>query len=240
MTETPKKDDARDAGPGHNSGAMGAARDDLRAYVDRIERIHEIVADHKDDLKQVYAEAKATGYDTKTIRRIVKRRTYDKSERAEMDGLQDLYEEALGMAERLPLFAELETLAGEKVSQDGAIEALKKLVPADGEIIMRVGSGWKRFWREGDGEAKVADTERPQRRVPAEDGQTDIEDAPILPDVDEAGAHALGREAAGDGQAVIANPFPAADPRRPAWDEGWREGAGGDGMGEDPDGEGEP
>ncbi|TIW54187.1 MAG: DUF2312 domain-containing protein [Mesorhizobium sp.] len=70
----------------------------LRAIIERIERLEEEKTTISDDIKDVYAEAKGTGFDTKAIRSIVRRRKLDAAERQEQDSILDLYEEALGMA----------------------------------------------------------------------------------------------------------------------------------------------
>ena len=79
------------------SGAMGVARDQLRAIVERIERLEEEKKGIAEDIKEVYAEAKANGFDTKTLRSIVRLRKQDKSEREEQEALLELYMHALGM-----------------------------------------------------------------------------------------------------------------------------------------------
>ena len=79
------------------SGAMGVARDQLRAIVERIERLEEEKKGIAEDIKEVYAEAKANGFDTKVLRTIVRIRKQDKSEREEQEALLDLYMHALGM-----------------------------------------------------------------------------------------------------------------------------------------------
>ncbi|RWN60257.1 DUF2312 domain-containing protein [Mesorhizobium sp.] len=70
----------------------------LRAYIERIERLEEEKQTISDDIKEVYAEAGGTGFDKKAIRKIVARRKLDAAERQEQDSILDLYEEALGMA----------------------------------------------------------------------------------------------------------------------------------------------
>tara|TARA_R110002020_G_scaffold266483_35_gene481521 strand:+ start:5960 stop:6304 length:345 start_codon:yes stop_codon:yes gene_type:complete len=83
--------------------AGGVAGDQLRAFVERIERLEEEKQTIVDDIKDVYAEAKANGFDTKIIRQIVRLRKMDAAERQEQEALLDLYMHALGMstAERL-------------------------------------------------------------------------------------------------------------------------------------------
>nr|WP_321980167.1 DUF2312 domain-containing protein [uncultured Cohaesibacter sp.] len=76
----------------------GVAADQLRAFVERIERLEEEKKALNDDIKDVYAEAKGNGYDVKTLRQVVRMRKQDSNERQEMEALLDLYLHALGMA----------------------------------------------------------------------------------------------------------------------------------------------
>jgi len=73
------------------------ARDQLRSIVERIERLEEEKQALADDIKEVYAEAKANGFDTKTLRAIIRLRKQDTNERQEQEALLDLYMQALGM-----------------------------------------------------------------------------------------------------------------------------------------------
>lgn len=70
----------------------------LRAFIERIERLEEEKATIADDIKEVYSEAAGTGFDKKAIRKIIARRKLDAAERQEQDSILDLYEEALGMS----------------------------------------------------------------------------------------------------------------------------------------------
>ena len=74
------------------------AADQLRLFIERIERLEEEKKGIADDVKDVYAEAKANGYDTKTMRSIVRLRRMEKNARDEMDALLDTYRTALGIA----------------------------------------------------------------------------------------------------------------------------------------------
>jgi uncharacterized protein (UPF0335 family) len=78
-----------------DTGGIAAAQ--LRAIVERIERLEEEKKTISDDIKDVYAEAKANGYDTKTLRTVVRLRKQDVNERQEAESLLDLYMHALGM-----------------------------------------------------------------------------------------------------------------------------------------------
>lgn len=73
------------------------AQDQIRAFVERIERLEEEKRGIADDLKEVYAEAKGNGFDTKVLRQVVKIRKQDRAERLEQEALLDLYLAALGM-----------------------------------------------------------------------------------------------------------------------------------------------
>lgn len=70
----------------------------LRSFIERIERLEEEKQSYADDIKDVYAEAKGTGFDTKAIRTIIKLRKKDAAERQEEEAIMDLYKTALGMA----------------------------------------------------------------------------------------------------------------------------------------------
>ena len=77
-------------------GGIAAAQ--LRAFIERIERLEEDKKSISDDIRDVYAEAKGTGFDTKVLRQVVKLRKQEPSEREEQEALLDLYMHALGMA----------------------------------------------------------------------------------------------------------------------------------------------
>jgi len=70
----------------------------LRAFVERIERLEEEKKALADDIKDVYAEAKGNGFDTKVIRKVVSIRRQDRDKRREEEEILDLYLAALGMA----------------------------------------------------------------------------------------------------------------------------------------------
>lgn len=78
------------------------AQGQLRSIIERVERLEEDKAGVAADLKEVYAEAKGNGFDTKIIRKIIRLRTVDRAKRQEEEALIDLYMSAIG---ELPLFA---------------------------------------------------------------------------------------------------------------------------------------
>jgi uncharacterized protein (UPF0335 family) len=78
------------------AGGIHAAQ--LRSVVERIERLEEEKKTIADDIKEVYAEAKAHGFDTRTLRAVIRIRKEDSHERAEREALLGVYLHALGMA----------------------------------------------------------------------------------------------------------------------------------------------
>lgn len=81
-----------------NNSPQTVAAGQLRAFIERIERLEEEKKTIADDIKEVFAEMKGTGFDTKTVRKIIKLRKQDQAERQEEESLLDLYMAALGMA----------------------------------------------------------------------------------------------------------------------------------------------
>ncbi len=77
--------------------SLGVARDQLRSIVERVERLEEEKKTIADDIKEVYAEAKSNGFDTKTLRTVVRLRKQEAAERQEQEAMLDLYLHALGM-----------------------------------------------------------------------------------------------------------------------------------------------
>jgi uncharacterized protein (UPF0335 family) len=77
--------------------AHGVARDQLRSYIERIERLEEEKKTISDDIKDVYGEAKAMGFDTKILRKVIAIRKQDQNERMEQEAILDTYLHALGM-----------------------------------------------------------------------------------------------------------------------------------------------
>ncbi len=78
-------------------GESNFARDQLRALVERIERLEEEKKAIAEDIKEVYAEAKALGFDTKVLRKVITMRKKDPQEREEEEAMLALYLSALGM-----------------------------------------------------------------------------------------------------------------------------------------------
>jgi uncharacterized protein (UPF0335 family) len=78
----------------------GIAADQLRSLVERIERLEEDRRAIAEDIRDVYAQGKAAGFDIRTMRQVVRLRRLDKGERDEQEALLDLYKHALGMDRR--------------------------------------------------------------------------------------------------------------------------------------------
>ncbi len=75
----------------------GIAAERLRALVERIERLEEEKAALSADIREVYGEAKSSGFDVKTLRQVVRLRKLDHADRQEQEALLDLYKRALGL-----------------------------------------------------------------------------------------------------------------------------------------------
>ena len=85
MSDTPQA--------GHNV----IAKDQLKSIIERVERLEEEKKATADDIRDVYMEAKGTGYDVKALRAIVKMRKQDSDERREQEAVLETYMHALGM-----------------------------------------------------------------------------------------------------------------------------------------------
>lgn len=77
----------------------GIAAEQLRQFIERVERLEEEKAALMQDIRDVFAEAKSSGFDPKVMRQIIRIRKMEESERDEQETLLDLYKQALGMLE---------------------------------------------------------------------------------------------------------------------------------------------
>ena len=82
---------------GQTQDVGGVAGERLRAFVERVERLEEEKTALMEDIKEIYGEAKAMGFDVKTLRKIVSLRKMETEKRREEDELLELYKSAIGM-----------------------------------------------------------------------------------------------------------------------------------------------
>ena len=87
--------DKPDINGGDNSHKVAAA--ELRSFCERIERLEEEKQTIADDIKEIKAEAKGRGYDSKALAEMLKLRKMDKDERMEREAIRDTYASALGL-----------------------------------------------------------------------------------------------------------------------------------------------
>lgn len=214
-------------------GKNTVASEELRSFVDRVEAIDQRKKELGADRAAIMAEARARGFVPKAIAHVIKVRAMKPHDRAESEALADMYLHAMGLDQEPPLFRAVGLMDIDIHARETVIEAMRRFVPADGEIIIKVGGTSERLWRDKAGEVHnepVQKAEPVERRASTGEGRAT---KPSVPDVDDAGAFELGRQAARDNQPVISNPFPFGDTRRPRFDEGWRRENGGDGMGDE-------
>jgi len=79
------------------SDVGGVSGERLRSFVERIERLEDEKKALSDDIREVYSEAKGTGFDVKVLRQVIRLRKMDASDRSEMEEVLDVYKRALGM-----------------------------------------------------------------------------------------------------------------------------------------------
>lgn len=80
-----------------NNMTDSIAQNQLKSFIERVERLEETKKEIADDIKEVYGEAKSSGYDTTILRKVVAIRKLDASERAEQEAVLDTYLASLGM-----------------------------------------------------------------------------------------------------------------------------------------------
>lgn len=215
--------------PGRNT--VSAER--LQAFVDRIERLRDQKKQLAEDEKLVFAELKAEGFSPPRVRDILKIRAARPGDYDEAKTELDMYLHALGMERETPLFQAVGLMDVDTTAREQVIEAFKQLVPKKGEIIVKIGKQPVRLFRDKDGTAHAEDfKERAAPPPRAEQAAAPRKDAP---DVDVPGAEKLGDAAFKDNQPITTNPFPWDDKRRQAFDKGWRDASGTDGMGPEDD-----
>ncbi len=108
--------------------------------IERIERIREAKKQLSEDEKLEMQTLSAAGYNTKTIRTVIQRRAMKPADLEEAQSNLDMYLHAIGMAHETPLFRAVGMMSVDLAARDEVIEAFKLLVPASGEIIVKVGA----------------------------------------------------------------------------------------------------
>ncbi|ACI55729.1 conserved hypothetical protein-like protein [Rhizobium leguminosarum bv. trifolii WSM2304] len=101
--------------------AHGVARDQLRAFIERIERLEEEKKTIADDIKDVYGEAKAMGFIPAMMKKVIAIRKKDEQERAEEEAILDTYLHALGMISQPDFFEDYDGKAGKSNSKSPAM-----------------------------------------------------------------------------------------------------------------------
>lgn len=140
---------------------------ELRGIVEEIEAVNDRIKQLGEGRTAMFAEAKAKGFDTKTIRKIIALRKQDAGDRAKAQDLLDTYMHALDMAEPPPIFATIGALAVDGASREALIDAFKPIVPQSGEIILKLGGKPVRLFRDADGNAQAEDyVEAPPASAP--------------------------------------------------------------------------
>lgn len=115
------------------SDAHGVARDQLRSFIERIERLEEEKKTIADDIKDVYGEAKGMGFDAKILKEVIKIRKMDRDERMEREAILDTYLAALGMIEQPDFFAGQPVAATPARSPAMALQSPRKAAEAVSE-----------------------------------------------------------------------------------------------------------
>ncbi|MBL4757538.1 MAG: DUF2312 domain-containing protein [Rhizobiales bacterium] len=216
------------------TGKNTLAGNQLRGLIERIEELDVKAKAISADKKIVFAEAKSNGFNTIIMKNMIKRRKMKPHDLEEHDNLMDLYGHALGMLPEPPLFRAVGQMAVDTKARESVIDALRQLVPQSGEIIVKIGDQPVRMTRDKDGNAVVTDYTEPRAASPYTGSDSNaLRPKPEVPDVKKKNAKAYGAQFYRENKPVISNPFPADDPRRPLFDQGWREASGNDGMGDD-------
>ncbi len=222
-----------------NVGRNTAVGRELMSIIERVEAVKAAKQTMADDEAAILAEAKFRGFVPKAIRHVVKVRAMKPHDRQESQAIIDLYLHAIGEEVDTPLFRQIDGMSVDIASREAVAEAMKAFVPTNGSIIVEAGGKGVKLTRDGDGEVTARDLSTPWPdatgggpRAAAHARGAKAPAGPV-PETDDAGAEALGRDAFKANEPVIKNPFPFGDSRRGRWDAGWRRESGTDGMGPD-------
>lgn len=162
--------------------AHGVARDQLRAFVERIERLEEEKKTIADDIKDVYGEAKSLGFDTKILKMVISLRKKDEQQRTEEEIILDTYLQALGMIptfereEDKPVAAKEMDRVTEGSLETGseAAEKGRKAIPAGPEGVDLNHAGAGEIPATNSAPASQGEADAPSEQVsPSNTGQPD-------------------------------------------------------------------
>ena len=186
--------------------AQSPTAQSLRSFVDRLVHLEEERKQLAADIKEVKSEARSQGFDVKVIAQMVRESMMDEEQRAaqrEHEEICEVYRANLGMLRGTPL--------GDAARKRAAAKPPKKEPDEPDEP-------------DDDGPPDEPGQEAPDASAPPTDGE------PAMPPEDVEAARERGRTAGLTGEKIFANPYVNGDPRRAAWDEGWCQGSGSDGM----------
>jgi uncharacterized protein (UPF0335 family) len=215
-----------------NIGQNTLNNDAMMNFVARVEDRERAKKAINDEIAVIMAEAKQANLSTAGIRGVVKARKLKPSQFRESEDLRDVYFHAAGLLEEPPLFRSIEALAGDDMSKQAIIDRFAKLVPPSGSIVVEMEGPPIRITRDKDGAITMTEViEKPMQTTMPGAGKRQSPPKADVPNVSGDEAERMGRQAFRDDAAIITNPFPFGDERRPRWDVGWRKESGGDGMG---------
>ncbi|MCW5727232.1 MAG: DUF2312 domain-containing protein [Parvibaculum sp.] len=202
-------------------GKGTAAGKKLSEFITEAERIDQEKKALGDELKALFAAAKAGGFDPATMRRVLRLRKLEANERDEAEALLATYLHALGMAHETPLAKVAGLLSFDTAARDELVKLAKDLLPDGGEIVFKTGPVPVRLWKDEKGRCHAEDWHPPLPPAPGRDDEAGADRALGPIDVDAATpaeAAELGRRAADAGAAATDNPYERADPRFEAWE----------------------
>ena len=204
---------------------------ELQSYVDRIENINAQIKALQDDKGAVLAEAKAKGFSKTRLGEVIKIRKMKPQDRQEAEAELDIYLHALGLESDPPLLRYMAKAGTDTAVRETVLDAMKGFVPPHGmgDITVTMAGQPVRLARNKAGDVEMSEViDKPLPMSGAKRSQKPKAD---VPDCSGEQAEEMGRQFARDNHAIIDNPFPYGDPRRPRFDKGWRMETGNDGMG---------
>ncbi len=124
---------------------------ELRGLIEEIEAVRTRKAQLSEAEKEIFQRGKSSGFDTKTMRKVLMLRAQDPAKRQEAQALLDTYMHALGLDEEPPLFAAFGAMKIDLAAREAAVEFMKSIMPPTGEIVLKLGGLPIRVFRDADG-----------------------------------------------------------------------------------------